>query len=140
MREAVTARRVAFYELREIVTALGESRSDAALDYLIELASNPQTFEQSEDNFFNAFASLDTPRAREVLLGFIDPEARGITLPRRPQREDALVARITDLARREPAIANHLIALCERDLSDLSRHILSKVMNWLGTSEALAAS
>ena len=140
MREAVTARRVGFYELREIVTALGESRSDAAVDYLIELASNLQTFEQCEDNFFNAFAALDTPRAREVLVGFIDPEAKGITLPRRPQREDVLVARITDLARRAPAIAKRLIALCERDLPDLSRHILSKVMNWLGTSEALAAS
>jgi hypothetical protein len=110
------------------------------LDYLVELASNPQTFEQCEDNFFNAFAALDTPRAREALLGFIDPQAGSIPLPRRPHREDVLVARITDLARREPAIAQRLYALCERDLPDLNRHILSKVMNWLGTPEALAAA
>jgi hypothetical protein len=32
IREAIAMRRYAFYELREIVTALGESRSDAALD------------------------------------------------------------------------------------------------------------
>jgi hypothetical protein len=140
MREAIAARRVAYYELREIVTALGESRSDAALDYLVELASNPQTFEQCEENFFNAFAALDTPRAREVLLGFTDPQAGGVPLQRRPQRKDVLIARITDLARKEHAIAERLVALCERDLPDLSRHILSKVMSWLGTPEALAAA
>lgn len=105
IREAIAMRRYAFHQLREIVTALGESRADAALDYLVELASAPTTFEQCEDSFFNAFAALDTPRARDVLIGFIDPEAGGITLPRHPHREDVLVARIMDLAagnRRSP--------------------------------------
>jgi hypothetical protein len=55
-------------------------------------------------------------------------------------REDVLGTRLTDLARRDPTIAKRLIALCERDLPDLNRDILSKVMNWLGTQEALAAS
>lgn len=140
MREAITARRLYWYDLREIVTALGESRSDAALDYLLELASDPKLFEVCEDNFINAFAALDTPRAREVLLGLIEPGAGGIILSRRPHREDVLVARITDLARREPTIARRLIALCERDLPDLNRYLLSKVMSWLGTPEALAGA
>ena len=30
--------------------------------------------------------------------------------------------------------------LCERDLSELNRHVLSSVMGWLGTPEALAPS
>ncbi|MPZ19621.1 MAG: hypothetical protein GEV06_17125 [Luteitalea sp.] len=140
MREAITARRLYWYDLREIVIALGESRSDAALDYLLELASDPNLFEACEENLINAFAALDTPRAREVLLGLIEPGAGGITLPPRPHREDVLVARISDLAWREPAIARRLIALCERDLPDLNRHLLCKVMNWLGTAEARAGA
>ena len=70
MRDVLGKRRLWAYELREIVTALGESRSDAAVDLLYELASDAQTFEQCEDNFINAFAALDTPRARECSCRF----------------------------------------------------------------------
>jgi hypothetical protein len=140
IRETIAKGRLAPYELREIVTALGESRSDAAVDLLLELASNQHTFEQCEDNVFNALATLETPRARDLLVGFIDPDIRGATLPQRPHREDVLVARITELARREPKVARRLRELCERDLPELNRHILSKVMDWLGTPEALAAN
>jgi hypothetical protein len=78
MRDVLGKRRLRGYELREIVTALGESRSDAAVDLLYELASDAPTFEQCEDDFINAFAALDTPRARELLMGFVDPDIRGI--------------------------------------------------------------
>jgi hypothetical protein len=140
MREVLGARRFWGYELRELVTALGESRSDAAADFLYELASDAQTFEQCEDNFIDAFAALDTPRAREVLLGFVDPDIRGIALTRRLHREDVLVAQLTDLARRRPEAAARLRELCERDLPEPNRHVLSRVMDSHGTPEALAAN
>src|SRR5262249_40095806 len=100
MRNVLSKRRSWGYELRGLVTALGESRSDAAGDLVYELASDAQTFEQCEDNFINALAALDTPRARELLLGFVDPSIAGIVLDRRPQREDVLVARLAELAKR----------------------------------------
>ena len=140
MRDVLGKRLLRGYELRELVTALGESRSDAALDLLHELASDAQTFEHCEDNFINAIAALDTARARELLLGFVDPDIRGIALTRRPHREDVLVARLTELANRIPEAATRLRELCDRDLPELNRHILSKIMDWLGTSEALAAN
>lgn len=140
MRDVLGKRRLQAYELRELVTALGESRSDAAIDLLYELASDAQTFEQCEDNFINAFAALDTPRARELLLGFVDPDIPGIALTRRSHREDVLVARLTELAQRRPEVAAGLQELCERDLPELNRHVLSKVMDRLGTPEALAAN
>jgi hypothetical protein len=65
---------------------------------------------------------------------------RGIALTRRPRREDVLVARLTELAQRRPEAAVRLRELCERDLPELNRHVLSKVMDWLGTPEALAAN
>lgn len=140
MRDVLGKRQFRGYELRELVTALGESRSDAAVDLLYELASDAPTFEQCEDNFINAYAALDTPRARELLLGFVDPDIRGIALTRRPHREDVLVARLAELAQRRPEVAARLRELCERDLPKLNRHVLSKVMGWLGTPEALAAN
>jgi hypothetical protein len=117
---------------QEIVTAVGESRSDAEVDFLGELASDPQTFEQCEDNFINALATLDTPRARDLLLGFVDPDIRGIATKGRLRREDVVVARITKLAGRDAKIAARLRELCGRDLPELNRHILlSKVMEWM---------
>ena len=87
------------------MTALGESRSDAAVDLLYELAADAQTFEHCEDNFINAFAALDTPRARESCRSRRFRVRTGVVLKKCPYREDVLVARLTDLARREPAVA-----------------------------------
>ena len=140
MREVLGKRWLRAYELRELITALGESRSNTAVDLLFELASDVQTFEQCEDNFINAFAALDTLRARELLMGFADPDLRGVALTRRPHREDVLVARLTELAQRRPEATARLRELCERDLPELNRHVLSKVMDLFGTPEALAAN
>ena len=140
MCDVLGKRRLWGYELRELVTALGESRSDAAVDLLYELGSDVQAFKQCEDNFINAVAALDTPRARELLLGFVDPDIRAIRLTRRPDREDVLVTRLAELGLRRPETAARLRELCERDLPEINRHVLSKVMNWFGTPEALVAN
>ena len=140
MRDVIGKRRLGAYELRELVTALDESRSDAAVDLLYELASDAHTFEQCEDNFINAVAALDTPRARELLLGFVDPDIGAIALTRRPDREDVLVARLAELAQRRPEATARLRELCERDLPEINRQVLSKVMGWIGTPEALVTN
>ena len=87
MRDVLQKRRLGAHELREIITALGESRSDAAVDLLCKLASDAQTFEQCEDSLITAVATLDTPPARDLLLGFVDPDKHGIVLTRHPHRE-----------------------------------------------------
>lgn len=140
MRDVLGKRQLWGYELGELVTALGESRSDAAVDLLYELASDPRMFEQCADEFIKAFAALDTPRARELLQGFVDPDIHGIALTLRPHREEVLVARLTELARRRPEVAARLQNLRERDLPEFNRHVLSKVMDWLATPEAFAAN
>lgn len=140
MRDLLGKRLLRGSELREIVSALGESQSDAATDLLRELASDEQTLEQCEDHFFNALATLDTPRARELLLGFVDPDIRAIALTRRPHREDVIVARLAELAQRRRETSARLQELCDRDLPELNRHVLSKIMDRLGTPEALAAN
>lgn len=140
MRDVIGKQRLGIYGLREFITALGESRSEAAIDLLYELVSNARTFEHCEDNFINAVAALDTPRARELLLGFVDPNIRAIALTRRPHREYVLVARLTELAKRSPEVAERLRELCECDLPEINRHVLSKVMGWFGTPEALLAN
>ena len=138
--EVLGNRRLYGHELREVVTALGKSRSDAATDLLRDLAADEQTFEQLEGEFVRAIAALDTPDARELLLGFIDPDVRGIALTRRPRREEVLVARLTALAQRSPEVAGRLRRLCDRDLPEANRRALSSIMAAIGTPDALAAN
>ena len=138
VREVLGKRRLYGHELREVVTALGESRSDAATDLLRDLASDQRTFGQLEVEFVQAIAALDTPRARELLLGFVDPDMRWVALTDRPRHEDALVARLAELAQRSPEVAVWLEGLCDRDLPEHNRHVLSRIMASLGTDEALA--
>ena len=140
VRDVLRKRRLWGYELREIVTALGKCRSHAATDLLDELASNSQTLEQCEDEIVNAVAAISTPRARDMLLGSIDPVIRGIALTSRTHRNDMLVERLTELAQGWPEAAARLRQLCERQLPELNRQILSRVMVSLGTPEALAAN
>jgi hypothetical protein len=92
------------------------------------------------EQFVNAFATLDTPRAREFLIALVDPDVRGFALKERPYRGDVLVAQLAELAGLEPTVAARLRAFCEGELPELSRHVLSKVMDRLGTPEALTAS
>lgn len=140
IHDVLAERRLWGSELRDLITALGESRSVAAVDLLYELATDAPTFERCADSFFNAFYALDTPRTCELLMAFIDPEISGFLPSLNPHREDVLVARIIDLARRKQAVFSRLRKLCERDLPELNRHILSTVMHGLGTPEALAAN
>ena len=140
MREVLGKQQLRKYELRELVTALGESRSDVAIDLLYKLASDAQMFEQYDDNFINALATLNTPRAHELLLGFVDPDIRALALTRRPHREDTLVSRLTELAQRRPEVTARLLELCELDLPENNRHILSKVMARISTTVALVAN
>ena len=140
VRDVIGRRRLSGYELQELVTALGESRSDAATSLLYELASDQQTFQQLEDGLVNAIAALDTPGARELLLSVVDPDIHGIALARHPRREDVLVARLTELAQRSPEVDGRLEELCDHDLPALNRHVLSRILASLGTQEAHAAN
>jgi len=140
MRDMLVKRPLRGYEVSELAIALGESRSDAAVDLLYELASDANTFEHCENNLINAIAALDTPHARELLLGFVDPDIRGIQLSRHPRRDDVIASRLAELAQRIPDVAARLWQLCKRDLPESNRDVLSNIMDWLGTPEALAAN
>ena len=128
------------YELRQLVVSLGESRSKAAIDLLYELASDRQTFDQCDDEVINALVTLDRAHTGEVLLGFVDPDIRGIVLTHRPHREEVLIARLAELAQHCSDVYARLRGLCERDLPEINRDILSRVMDWIGTPEALATN
>jgi hypothetical protein len=140
MREVLSKRQFRGYELRELIMALGESRSEAASELLYDLATDPQIFRECDDYLIDALSKLNKPLARELLLGLVDPEIPDLLLTRRPQREDVLVGRLAELAQDDAEVGERLRKLCESDIPILIRDILSKVMNLIGTPEAFSAS
>jgi len=127
------------YELRDVATAVGHSRCDEAFDLLLELAADRVRAEQMDDAWTNAVAALDTPAARNLLLSFVDPAIPGLPVESRFNHQDVLAARIVDCAKRDLAIERRLRELCALELPPSKRSLLSKVMNWLGTPEAVLA-
>ena len=140
VREVLRNQRLWGYELRQLVVALGESRSEATIDLLYELSSDSQTFDQCDDEVINALVTLDRAGTGDVLLGFVDPDVRGFALTHRPHREEVLIARLAELAQHRSDVYARLWDLCERDLPEINRDILSRVMDWIGIPEALAAN
>ena len=140
MREVIAKRRLWPHELQELVFVLDKSRSNSALNLPSELASDQQTFEQCEGNSINAFAAPDTPRARQALLGPVDPDMHSITLAQCCEREDLLIARIVEMAQRRPNVAPRLRDLRKRGLPGINGHVLSRVMSEFRTHEAPTAN
>ena len=137
--EIVAIARFAPHECRDVVIALGESRSDAALDVLRDFALRQQDLEHYDELWINAVARLDTPAARDLLLSFVDPVIPGVSAEIKFQRHDVLSARITDIARRRPEVEARLRQLAETDLPPSKRLRLAAVLNAIGTPETLMA-
>ena len=70
--------RVYGHQLGEVVEAVGHSRNEKALPFLLELASDKTRAQQLGDSWINAIAALDTPEARNLLLSFVDPKLPGL--------------------------------------------------------------
>jgi hypothetical protein len=140
IREVISLPWVHAYELRGVVTALGHSRCNEALGLLRELVSDPARARQLEDDWINAVAALNTPAARNLLMSFVDPEIAGLPEAVRFERQDVLAARIADCARQDGAIQARLRELCALELPAPKRLLLTKVMKFLGTPEALLAA
>lgn len=139
VREVLSKQRLGAYRLRDLLIALGESRSDTAVDLVYELAADEHAFRECEQEITEGLVLLDTQRSHEMLLGFVDPDVtKALTSP--VGREDLLVARLVDLAKRRPEAKARLRELCGRDLPESKRHVLSKVLARLGSREDVFAN
>ena len=140
MREVLATGILMPYELRDLVVPLGESRCDEAVDLLREFASSPDAFKEFSDTWPAAVAKLGTPAASELLLSFVDPDIQGLATEPRIDRDDALVWRIAEIAKKDANVEARLRELSERDLPPLTRHLLARVLGLIPTAAALQAN
>jgi len=139
MRQLISELRLYGHELREVVEALSHCRCDQALPFLVELGSDKQRAEQLGDAWIDAVAVVDSPESRDLLLSFVDPELPGLPSEVSLSRDDALVARLVELARRDRTVKQRLLQLCDSNLPPAKRSLLAQVVGQLGDVEAVSA-
>ena len=140
IKEIVVATRFPGYELREVVTALGQSRCNDALGFLLELATaGGNGLQGIAGEWIDALAALGTPESRQVLLNFVDPDIEHLAVEQHFEYHDRerLASHIVTIARVEPTVRDRLYLLCARQLSPAMRLLLADVVARLGTPDAL---
>jgi hypothetical protein len=134
--------RIPTYELREVVTAIGNSRAKEALKFLLEVAaSDPNGFKVFAGEWIDALAALDDSDAKRVLLSFVDPDIEHVNVDEQfdNHNRDLLVSHIVEIACAEPTVRERLYLLCKRELSTPMRLLLAKVITGLNTQDAVIA-
>ena len=137
LAELLERTHLSFEGMSKVVSALGHSRSDDAVDLLVSIASKEGIANSLGDVWINAITALDTPRARKILMSFVDPESTEVTGALKTGREHVLSRRIAELAGKYPAIRSRILSLCQISLDRAKRDLLASVIVQLGDNESL---
>lgn len=142
IKEIITTTKIFSYQLREIITALGYSRTNDALDLLLELVkTSGKEFADIAGEWIDAIYELHTQESKQVLLSFVDPDIKYFEIEFNFEYHDRerLAAYIADIAQDDTTINSRLNSLCTSISTSEKRHLLANVMSHLGTSDALIA-
>lgn len=123
--------------LRSVVKALGNSRCDEAAAFLQEIGADKVRAQHLGDEWIGALIQLNTPTARNLLLGFVDPSQPQMPKELIAHYDGKLVASLTSMALRDPAILQHFYALSNADLTPEQAKVLGKVLASIGSTDSL---
>jgi hypothetical protein len=139
IRELISALRIHSHELGRVVEAMGHSRTDAALPFLRDLVSDSRVAQQLGDAWIRAVGAIDTADARDLLLSFVDPRLPALPVEVEFGRDDVLVARIVALMKRDRAVGQRVLQLCETEIPPAKRALLARVVSQFGSVEGVSA-
>lgn len=140
IKEIITTTQIPIYDLREMLVALGNSRCDEALDLLLELSAKyGHGLNQIRSEWIEAIATLNTSKAKEILLSSVDPKIE----PFKGQQNfeyhvrERLAEYIAGITREDSKVRDRVYELCKTEHSAGVRSLLAGVVSRIGTSEAL---
>jgi HEAT repeat protein len=129
------------YQFRDLVTALGHTRSEAVVPFLTNLARGEGGLQNMDDAWIEALGRLNLPAARQVLLSFIDPEipSIGVRLTFDYRNTERFAAYVGEWARLDPSLRQRLVGFSESTLTATQKQLLPAIYNELGSDDALLA-
>jgi hypothetical protein len=126
------------YQLDNVVSALGASRCDDAIDVLMEFAgADGKGVEAVGESWIKAIRSLEGERSSEILLSFVDPKAKLFDREFIPDlRHGDLLARVlAERAMTDKSLKDRLVEMANGDLTPTKRTLLAKVFNRFSDEE-----
>ena len=129
------------YQFRDLVTALGHTRSEAVVPFLTNFARGEGGLQNMDDTWIEALGRLNLPAARRVLLSFLDPEIPwvGVNITFDYRNTERFAAYIGEWARQDPALKQRLIGLSATTLSPTQMQLLPAIYSELGSDDAMLA-
>jgi hypothetical protein len=111
------------YQVRDLVIAMGHTRSEAAVPFLLNLARGQGGVQNMEAVWIEALGRLNVPAARATLLSFVDPEipSLGVNLTFDYHITEIFAAIVGEWARQDDALKRRLVTLSEGELTPTSR-------------------
>lgn len=130
IREFVSSFEFPAYDLGTVVAALGASRCDDAIDVLMEFAGpDGKGVDALGESWIEAIAALEGARSSEILLSFVDPNAKLFNRDFLPDHRygDLLARLLAERAAKDKALKGRLVELANSDLPNAKRVLLGKV-------------
>ena len=129
------------YQFRDLVTAMGHMRSEAAVPFLLKLARGQGGLQNMEDAWIEALGRLNMPAGRDVLLSFVDPQIplTGININFGFHYVRRFAAVVGEWARQTPVLKQRLLALSEGSLTPAQTHLLRAIYQELGGDDTMLA-
>jgi hypothetical protein len=140
IRELISNLRFRPHEMGTAVAALGASRCDDAIEVLMEIAgADGKGIEAFSEPWIQAIRALGGKRADQVLLSFVDPNAKQFTADFIPDHRhgDLLARLLAERAGENGEVKAELLRLANCDLSHTKRLLLAKVFSRSRTEEDL---
>jgi len=139
MRQVIQQAHLHIYDVRDLLPALGHSRFEGALPFMLELVARKQDWRAIEHEWINALTDLKTGSAHRIFLGLVDP-----TLPDLPfvldwSSSERVAAQIAEIAGHDPVVEARLRELSLLSLDEPRRQLLARALAVRGNPEAQLA-
>jgi hypothetical protein len=141
IRQIVGETQLRGYQLREVVTALGNSQSSEALRLLRDLVmSESEGLGGVTTEWIDAVATLNGAAGEEMLLSFVDPNIQGVAVQLDVSTQgDHLASRLAKLAHANRDMMQRILALSSQPLTGTRRELYLKLISQIGSDEAVLA-
>jgi hypothetical protein len=141
IKEVMSRFRYRPYQFRDLVVALGHTRSEAAVGFLLDLARGTGGLQNIEDAWIEALGRLNVPESRQIFLSYIDPEIPwvGVNMSFDYRNAGRFAAYIAKWAHQDLVLMQRLLTLSAGSLTPTQKILLSAIYRELGSEDAMLA-